>query len=229
MTLNKALYWFLRLLLLLLLGSAIFLTGVTLAMLIVRVLPLTAFLTSNANTISRAQGAQFINAAYGISSLSGPWWQKIKIDPLVPAFIGISILKKIKPIDNLLKRIIPEQNGNYRGRNANPSSNYSFEIPDTGRLQGIAPGDSRALEKVKGHFLNIGLAFLFLLLVLFCIFIISSLFKSFVSSFNTQSKKLVYGTVELSKEIKALPAVMDDLKKNNKSVKKKATSKTTKK
>lgn len=53
--------------------------------------------------------------------------------------------------------------------------------------------------------------------------------RYFINSFNRQSKSLVYGTVELSKEIKALPAVMDDMKKNSKSVKKKATSKTTKK
>ena len=204
-------------------------------MLITRIMPfISPLLVSNRNAITASQGAQFVNAVYPVSTSNLPLWQRVKIDPLVPVMIGVSVLRRIRPIDNLLKRIIrPGNHAPVSSPNNIPEPDFSIEIPDlssaNNALQGIAPGDTHALERVKGNFLNFGLSLLFLVLVLICMFITTTALRYLINSFNTQSKNLVHGTVELSEEIRSLPALMEDLEKNSKPVKKKTVSKRTKK
>lgn len=230
---NKIFYWSSRFVLLVFLGTMIFLSGITMALVIVRVLPFVSpLLNANINAISRSQGAQFINAAYPIGQ-NIPALQRMRMDPLVPLFIGVSILRKIKPIDNLLKRLVPPRNSatnpNNTASGSIPSPNFQMQMPDAssvfdsdGSLTGVLSGDN--LNSVKGRFMNLGLSFLFLLIVAICVLISSHMFKLLIKSFNTQSKNLVRSTVQISEELKALPAILEELDKDSPVVKKKAVT-----
>ena len=105
---------------------------------------------------------------------------------------------------------------------------FELDIPSVSStneaFQGIAPGDSRALQKVKGQFLNFGLGLLFLLLVLFCLIVAVSIFKSLVVAFNERSKQLVHDTAQLSDELKSLPAALQEIQKDKIPVKKKTST-----
>lgn len=229
---KDAIYWTARFAILGLLGTLILYSSIALAMIMVRTLPfVTQFLSSQSNVISSAQGAQFISTVYPVSSTPVPLGQRIRIDPVLPLAIGISILRKIKPVDNLIKRFVPgpDNNGaNSSNQNTINSSPFNLDIPDipstNQALNGIAPGDTGALSKVKGEFLNLGLAILFVLLVLLCTYIATSVLKSFVNMFNERSKDLVYGTAQLSDEIKALPTVVKEIQNGEVSVKKKSSA-----
>ena len=228
MTLKNTFYWTARFLFLTLLAMIIFYSGTVLALIIVRTLPFVApFLRSQESIISTAQGAQFINTVYPVSSQAVPLTQRLKIDPIMPLAIGISLIRKIKPIDGLIRRFTPGVNNRTYPNSEN--SMFDLDIPSVSStseaLQGIAPGDSRALQQVKGQFLNLGLGLLFLLLLLFCIIVAVSIFKSLVVSFNNRSKQLVYDTAQLSDELRSLPSALQEIQKGKMTVKKKTSTK----
>lgn len=219
MKLTKAFYWTARFMLLALLAIVIFYSGVALALIVVRTLPfITPFLTSQASSIQSGQGASFINAVYPVSSSTIPsLQQRLRIHPAIPLAIAISLLRKIPLIEGLVRRFIPPSGVNNESVQNPGGVNFDLDIPSVSSaseaVNGINVRDARALEKVKGHFLNLGLAFLFLILVVFCLVVSVSIFKSLIVSFNERSKDLVYGTAQLSEELQALPAVLEELQK----------------
>jgi len=241
MKLEKVFYWSSRAVLLMVLSITIFLSGVTMAIVFLRIMPLVSpFLSANINQISGSRGAQFISAAFPVREVNQNFMQRMRIDPLIPFFVSVAILRKIKPVDNLLKRFWPGVNGQpassqvpQAGQVNLPS--FDMEVPDIsqvleadGSLPGIVPGDT--LNSVRGRYLNFGLSLLFLLLAL-CFMLLTSWFmKVLVSSFNSQSKNFVSSAAEFSGEIKSLPAVIDELTTDSSPapVKKKTTAKSKK-
>ena len=93
---KKMFYWFSRIIILITLGTMIFLSGITMAIILVRVLPFVSpFLNANVSSISSAPGAQFVNAAFPVREANSALLQRMRVDPLMPVLIGVSILRKI--------------------------------------------------------------------------------------------------------------------------------------
>lgn len=233
MKIEKGLLWLCRFLLLSALAVMIFFSGITLALFLVRVLPFVSpFLSANVSSISSSQGAQFISAAFPVREANQAILNRVKLDPLLPFFVGVAILRKIKPVDNLFKRFVPPRNN--VGTAAANQPNLNMEIPDIsnvfesdGSLSGVIPGDN--LRHFKGRYLNFSLSFLFVLLVIVFVFLTTWFITYFINSFNGQSKKLVSGTAQLSEELQALPAVLDEIYQKDVPIKKKTVSRSKKK
>ena len=117
---QTAFYWTARLILLLFLTSIIIYAGIGLTIILIRVIPyLAPYMRTNSDAITNATGGQFISTFYPASAQSGNIIQRLRVDPLTPVAIGVSLLRKIKPLDNLLKKIIPPLN-NTSNTNTNP-------------------------------------------------------------------------------------------------------------
>ena len=201
----------------------VFMTSITIAILITRMLPLALFLSSNAGAINQAQGAQFVSNAY-----PGLLQPRFRWDPMMSMYVCVCIARKfIKPLDGLLNRLKPQ--------NFNDSSSdlWHMKLPetDTEVLGGINDlvNNRRISKIVFGRVLNIFLSLLFLIIVAVCIFITVLLLKRLVYSGNSGFKQLLRIGAKLSEEIIALPATVREIYEVKDTNKKKATSSRAKK
>jgi len=228
MTTKNFLYWFSRFLLLALLATITLYSGVALAIIMIRTLPyLTPFVNSQASVINNGQGSHFVNAIFQGAS-QAPWHQKIRVDPALPVFIAVALIRKIGPLNNLINRFIPNQNNSSSNSNQNNPNLYNLEAPDlpsAGQaLNSMGGGNAAQRQQATGHVLNFMLTFLLLLLAALCIVLVVSIFRYLVVSVNRGSKDLLYGTAQLSDELKSLPAAIKKMQTPKKSVSKRTST-----
>ena len=246
MEIKSVFYWTYRIILILFLGSMVFLTGITVAIIVVRILPFARPLSANLSAVHSAPGAQFISAVYSplASTAEANLIKRLKMTPLLPIFVATSILaNSLKPVGHFFRKVFPRNNSQPSSGsiiadtvimpdspNPGPPSidmaipSISDSLGAEGGLSGIAPGDTFALERAKGKLLNLGFSFLFLLIVILCILMAASLFNYLIAAFNKQSKHALQGTIQLSEEIKALPSVIEEIREEIKPVVRKKTS-----
>lgn len=195
------------------LGALIFcavliIVGVTGAILVARILPINAFLANNARAINAAPGAQFINAVYPVPGSAQAFG--IRWSPWLPAMVGISIVRKVvRPLDDVLKRIFPP--GAPRTTDTPRVNDLLLPEADQSIIDGLVRGNAGSLAKQPGKLINLSLSVLFLLLVFFCILLLSDLVKRLIYGINTGSKQLIRGGAIMKNEIQAVPVTIKEI------------------
>lgn len=143
---------------------------------------------------------------------------------MLPAFIGTAIMRRVfKPLDNLIRRFLPN----------NIENEYALgdvELPsmDRGSINELGEAFMHS-RKLRGEVAHGSLSLLFLLVLVICILLTSFTIQRTINAANNTSKEAINTGAQLSEEIKALPATLEEIYAKRKATRKKTSTKTVKK
>ena len=189
--------------------SATFIISVNIAIVIVRLLPITRFLSSQNASFNSVPGASFVNAVYCNSRIPIGSRRSLPLPSLMlPVFVAIAICRKVfKPVDNFIGRLFPRSSPDETGYRLSDA-----ELPTVDTESFLQAGEAFSnSRRLNGNVAHSSLSLLFLLILIICILLTSLVIQKILKESNQTSKEVIATSAHLSKEIRELPSVLKEI------------------